>query len=76
VIILDWDLPSLDGLRILEIMGDNGTLRRSRVIMLTARASAEEVEQALAAGATEHVAKPFAIPDLMHSVRGAFLRSR
>ena len=74
VVLLDWDLPSLDGLRILRTMAENGTLRRTRVIMLTGRASEAEVLEALQAGATDHVAKPFSVPVLMQRVRRALAR--
>lgn len=71
VVLLDWDLPSVDGLQILRTMAENGTLRRTRVIMLTGRASPSELEQALAAGATDHVGKPFAIDVLLQRIRAA-----
>lgn len=69
VILLDWDLPSVDGLRILRTMAANGTLRRTRVLMLTGRASEPEVREALAAGASGHLAKPFALEALLQRVR-------
>ena len=74
VVLLDWDLPGIDGLRVLRAMGRNGALQHSRVIMLTARAGEREVLEALEAGATDHVAKPFSLPVLLQRVRGAMLR--
>lgn len=74
VVLLDWDLPGIDGLRVLRAMGRNGTLEHSRVIMLTARAGEREVLEALEAGATDHVAKPFSLPVLLQRVRGAMQR--
>jgi DNA-binding response OmpR family regulator len=74
VVLLDWDLPGIDGLRVLRAMGRNGALEHSRVIMLTARAGEREVLEALEAGATDHVAKPFSLPVLLQRVRGAMLR--
>jgi diguanylate cyclase (GGDEF)-like protein len=71
VILLDWDLPGIDGLRILRMMAENGTLAHSRVIMVTSRAGESEVREARAAGAVDHVAKPFSVPVLMQRVRHA-----
>src|SRR5207253_39683 len=65
VIVLDWDLPGLDGLRILRGLSEAGVLSRTRVIMLTARGTENEVLEVLAAGAIDHVTKPFSIPVLM-----------
>jgi DNA-binding response OmpR family regulator len=74
VVLLDWDLPGIDGLRVLRAMAGNGTLVHSRVIMLTARAGEREVLQALEAGASDHVAKPFSLPVLLQRIRGAMMR--
>jgi DNA-binding response OmpR family regulator len=74
VIVLDWDLPGLDGLRVLRSLADDGVLQRSRVIMLTARVSEQEVLLALNAGAVDHVSKPFSVPVLMQRVRRAMER--
>jgi diguanylate cyclase (GGDEF)-like protein len=71
VVLLDWGLPSLDGLRVLRRLADTGVLRRTRVIMLTARDSESEVLQALELGAFDHVAKPFSVPVLMKRVHRA-----
>ena len=71
VIVLDWDLPSLDGLSVLRALSEAGALRRTRVIMLTGRATEGEVLETLEAGACDHVAKPFSVPVLMQRVRRA-----
>lgn len=71
VIVLDWDLPSMDGLRVLRALAEGGTLRRTRVIMLTGRGSEQEVLKTLEGGAYDHVAKPFSVPVLMQRIRRA-----
>ena len=75
VIVLDWDLPSSDGLSVLRALADGGTLRHTRVIMLTARSTEGEVLKALEAGAYDHVAKPFSVPVLMQRIRRALDRA-
>jgi len=71
VVLLDWGLPSLDGLRVLRRLAETGVLARTRVIMLTARDSESEVLQALDLGAFDHVAKPFSVAVLMKRVHRA-----
>jgi len=71
VVVLDWGLPSLDGLRVLRRLADGGVLGRTRVVMLTARDSESEVLQALDLGAFDHVAKPFSVPILMKRIHRA-----
>lgn len=71
VVLLDVDLPGLDGISVLRRMARSGVLSRTRVIMLTVRASEAEVLAALELGAVDHVAKPFSLPVLMQRVRRA-----
>jgi diguanylate cyclase (GGDEF)-like protein len=71
VVLLDVDLPGLDGISVLRRLASDGVLRRTRVIMLTARTAEEEVLEALDLGASDHVAKPFSIPILMQKIRRA-----
>ncbi|MGH7770823.1 MAG: response regulator [Candidatus Binatia bacterium] len=71
VVLLDVDLPGLDGLSLLRHLSRDGLLRRTRVIMLTVRSAESEVLAALEAGAFDHVAKPFSIPVLVQHIRGA-----
>jgi len=71
VIVLDEDLPG-DGLELLRRFARDGTLGRSRVIMLTAPSVDNAVEAAVELGAFAHVAKPFSLPVLLSQIRRAF----
>jgi diguanylate cyclase (GGDEF)-like protein len=71
VLLLDVDLPSLDGLTILRRLAESGCAQRTRIIMLTARSSEAETLKALESGAFDHVAKPFSLQVLMQRVRRA-----
>ena len=74
VVLLDVGLPGLDGVSVLNRMREAGVLHGTRVIMLTASTSEAAVLSTLALGATDHVAKPFSVPVLMHKVRCALGR--
>ena len=74
LLLLDWDLPGVDGLRVLRTLRERGVLERMHVIMLTARGSEAEVLAALEAGAVDHVTKPFSVPVLLQRVRRALER--
>ncbi|MDX6645818.1 MAG: hypothetical protein QOK40_1545, partial [Miltoncostaeaceae bacterium] len=71
VVLLDWDLPGVDGLTVLRAMARAGVLRRTRVLMLTVRATEAEVLQAFELGAFDHVSKPFSVKVLMHRIARA-----
>jgi diguanylate cyclase (GGDEF)-like protein len=71
VVLLDVDLPGLDGVGLLRAMARERLLGRTRVVMLTVRSVEEEVVLAMEEGAFDHVAKPFSIPVLLQRVRRA-----
>jgi diguanylate cyclase (GGDEF)-like protein len=71
VLLLDVDLPGLDGHSLLRQFARQGLLGSMRVIMLTARASELETLKTLELGAFDHVAKPFSLPVLIHRVKRA-----
>ncbi len=71
LVVLDVDLPGLDGLTVLRRLQRDGVLAHTKVIMLTARAGETEVLDALELGAFDHVAKPFSVPVLMQRIRRA-----
>lgn len=71
VVLLDVDLPALNGFGVLRKMGATGLLPGTRVIMLTARSSEREIVEALELGAFDHVSKPFSVPVLMQRIHRA-----
>lgn len=71
IITLDVGLPGVDGFTLLRRLRRDGVLSRTRVLMVTARASESEVVRALDLGAFDHVAKPFSITELLHRVQRA-----
>lgn len=71
VLLLDVDLPGLDGHSLLRQLAADGVLDKTRVIMLTLRSNEAEILMALQSGAFDHVAKPFSMPILIERVRRA-----
>jgi diguanylate cyclase (GGDEF)-like protein len=69
IIILDVDLPSLNGLEVLRRLKSVEVTRVSNVIMVTGRTGERDVLTALELGAIDHISKPFSVPVLMHKVR-------
>ena len=69
VILLGVDLPALNGLDVLRRLKAGEVTRASNVVMLTSRTGERDILTALELGATDHIAKPFSVPVLMHKVR-------
>lgn len=74
LILLDWMLPDLSGLKWLEILKSDGTTRHIPVIMLTARGSETDKVSGLDAGADDYVVKPFSPRELLARIRAVLRR--
>jgi len=69
LILLDIDLPGLDGFSVLRNLRDRGLLKHTRVVVLSARGSEQDVLGTLELGASDHVTKPVSLPVLLARVK-------
>jgi two-component system chemotaxis response regulator CheY len=58
-ILLDIDMPVMDGLACLKALRERGAGHSARVVMCTSHNSMEKIQAALAGGADEYIMKPF-----------------
>ena len=63
VVVLDWLMPGLDGLGVLEHLRAAGD--KTLVLMLTARDAVEQRVEGLESGADDYLVKPFAPAELL-----------
>ncbi len=66
LLLLDWDMPAPDGLAVLKTI--RARKFRMPVIMVTAEASRPRVIEAIHAGASDYLIKPFESVDLRRKV--------
>lgn len=59
LILVDWNMPVMDGLQFVKILREDKSLRRICVIMITTETEPAQMARALLAGADEFVMKPF-----------------
>jgi two-component system, cell cycle response regulator DivK len=71
VVLLDIQLPGMDGMQALDCLRADPTTRDIPVIALTAFAMKADRERFLAAGFDRYVAKPLDIHELRHQVAAA-----
>ena len=72
VAILDWMLPSRDGIEVLRTLRAGGS--KTPVLLLTARDAVEDRVLGLNAGADDYLVKPFAFAELLARVRALMRR--
>ena len=68
LVLLDVMLPDADGFDVLRKIRAHPALKNLRVIMLTARATREDVMQGLESGADGYITKPFDLDRLVEGV--------
>ena len=74
LVILDVRMPRMSGLDVCRELRADPRTARAPIIMLTARARPQDVEQAYAAGATDYVVKPFSPRELQERVETALAK--
>ena len=70
LILLDINMPKLNGYQVCEAVRANADWKHIRIIMLTAKGRDIEREKGLALGADDYVTKPFATREVVDKVRG------
>jgi two-component system OmpR family response regulator len=73
--ILDLNMPKLDGFGVLDLMSQRSDLACIPVLVLSARSGADDVKLAIAMGASDYLSKPFETTRLLSRV-ARLLQSR
>lgn len=69
LVLLDIMMPGMDGLTFCRRYQEDPELGEARILMLTARNGRQDVVQALEAGASDYVTKPFFIDELVARIK-------
>ena len=59
LVLLDWNMPEMDGLEVLSLIRGEPAYKEVRVMMVTTESEMSRVATALEAGASEYLMKPF-----------------
>lgn len=69
LVILDLNLPGVDGFRICRLIKEKPALKHAKVIVVTGALNADSREVILREGADECFFKPFSLPDLVAKIK-------
>ena len=59
LVLVDWNMPVMDGLEFILAVRANNAYRALRIVMVTTESESEQMNRAMAAGANEYIMKPF-----------------
>lgn len=69
MILLDLEMPGLDGRDVLTRVKDDEALKTIPVIVLTSSIAASDIEKCYACGANSYLQKPISFPGLVESIQ-------
>lgn len=73
LILLDYLMPTMDGVQVLKLLGDFVTAGKTPVILCSSMTERKYVTSALTSGAVDYLTKPFTAEDLLLTV-GRYVR--
>lgn len=65
LVLCDWEMPEMSGLEVLQWMRAQDAYQKTPFIMITSRTDKEYVVQAVQAGASDYIGKPFSNEQLL-----------
>ena len=68
VVLLDIMMPNVDGYQTLKQIKNNERLRNTKVVFLTAKNKASDIEKGLKLGADKYLTKPFSVKKIVSEI--------
>ncbi|OAB79012.1 response regulator transcription factor [Cochleicola gelatinilyticus] len=68
IVLLDIMMPNVDGYQTLKHINNTSGLEASKVVFLTAKNKASDIEKGLKLGADKYVTKPFSVKKLVSEI--------
>lgn len=68
IVLLDIMMPNVDGYQTLSFIKKNNDLRNTKVVFLTAKNKASDIEKGLKLGADKYLTKPFSVKKIVSEV--------
>ena len=73
-VLLDWKLPDISGLEVMQLLNKDAQLAKIPVIMISAKSLPSDVEKGRAAGASAYLTKPLDFQDLENALNTLIVR--
>ena len=70
VVLLDIMMPNVDGYQTLEYIKKSDLLKNTKVVFLTAKNKASDIEKGLKLGVDKYLTKPFSVKKIVSEILG------
>ncbi len=74
MVFCDWNMPEMTGIELLQELRRTPHLKNLPFVMVTAESETSSVENALKAGTTDYITKPFTVDGLREKIESIFNR--
>ena len=71
-VVSDWNMPNMTGIDLLRKVRAEGSLKHLPFLMVTAEAKQENVVEAIKAGVSNYIVKPFTVATLQEKISKIF----
>ena len=68
LVLLDWNMPGMNGLEVLEAMKNDPRFRSLPIMMVTTESEKSNIVRAIRAGAINYLTKPFTSEELIGKI--------
>jgi two-component system chemotaxis response regulator CheY len=72
LIVSDWDMPKMNGLELLKAVRSDKGLKDIPFIMITVKAEKDNVLEAIKAGVSSYITKPFTLESVSRNLKKLF----
>ncbi len=74
MVFCDWNMPEMTGIELLHEIRKSADFKSLPFVMVTAESETSSVENALKAGTTDYITKPFTVDGLREKIESIFSR--
>ncbi len=72
LVISDWNMPKMTGIEFLKAVRSDGSLKGTPFLMVTSEADKEKIMEAVKAGVSQYIVKPFNANQLEEKIKEIF----
>lgn len=74
IVVVDWNMPGMNGLKLLQFIRSEPKLKNPKVLMITAESKKPLVQEAISSGVSDFIVKPLKLDIVEEKLRKILLQ--